>query len=146
MLAVVLKKLDGLGRYFAFLGELLRSVFMRPFRTVQIIAEIERLGINSIMIILLSCGAIGMIFALQMVVMFQMFQAEIGTGAAVAIAMSRELAPIITTLMLIAKNGSAMAAELGTMRVTEQVDALESMSINVVQYLVLPKAIASVLV
>lgn len=142
----MLRKLDGLGRYFAFLGELLHSVFMRPFRTLQIITEIERLGINSVMIILLSGGAIGMIFALQMVVMLQMFQAEIGTGATVAIAMSRELAPIITTLMLIAKNGSAMAAELGTMRVTEQLDALESMSINVVQYLVLPKAIASVLV
>ncbi|MDR1390553.1 MAG: ABC transporter permease [Treponema sp.] len=146
MFARVLNKLDGLGRYFTFLGELLRSVVMRPFRFAQVIAEIELLGVNSIMIILLSGGAIGMIFALQMVVMFQMFQAEVGTGAAVAIAMARELAPIITTLMLIAKNGSAMAAELGTMQVTEQIDALESMSINVVQYLVLPKVIASILV
>jgi phospholipid/cholesterol/gamma-HCH transport system permease protein len=106
----------------------------------------EHLGVNSVLIILLSGGAIGMIFALQMVALLQPFQAEIGTGAAVAVALSRELAPVITTLMLIAKNGSAMAAELGTMKVTEQIDALESMSIDVVQYLVLPKVIASVLV
>jgi phospholipid/cholesterol/gamma-HCH transport system permease protein len=75
----------------------------------------------------------GMIFALQMVTMLQLFQAEIGVGATVAVALSRELAPVITTLMLIAKNGSAMAAELGTMKVTEQIDALEAMSINPVQ-------------
>lgn len=118
----------------------------RPFRVAQNIAEIEHLGINSVLIILLSGGAIGMIFALQMAALLQPFQAEIGTGAAVAIALSRELAPVITTLMLIAKNGSAMAAELGTMQVTEQIDALEAMSISAVHYLVLPKVIASMLV
>jgi phospholipid/cholesterol/gamma-HCH transport system permease protein len=94
-------------------------------------------------IILLSGGAMGMIFALQMITMFRIFQAEVGVGAAVSVALSRELAPVITTLMLIAKNGSAMAAELGTMRVTEQIDALEAMSINPVHYLVLPKVTAA---
>jgi phospholipid/cholesterol/gamma-HCH transport system permease protein len=81
-----------------------------------------------------------------MVSLLQPFQAEIGVGAAVAVAMGREFAPIITTLMLIAKNGSAMAAELGTMRVTEQVDALESMSVAPVQYLVVPRVFASIIV
>ena len=142
----LIQRLEGLGRYFAFLGELLRSISMRPFRPGQYIAEIEHLGVNSVLIVLLSSGAFGAIFALQMVMMMQMFQAEVGTGAAVAMAMARELAPVITTFMLIAKNGSAMAAELGTMKVTEQIDALESMSINVIQYLVLPKVLASMLV
>ena len=146
MFRSLVRKLEGLGQYFSFLGELFRCFTKRPFRLEQYIAEIEHLGVNSVLIILLSSGAIGAIFALQMVVMMQMFQAEIGTGAAVALTMARELAPIITTLMLIAKNGSAMAAELGTMRVTEQIDALESMSINVVHYLVLPKVIASMVV
>jgi phospholipid/cholesterol/gamma-HCH transport system permease protein len=139
-------RLEGFGQYFYFLGEILRSVLRRPFRFFQYLAEIEHLGVNSVLIILLSGGAIGMIFALQMVALLQPFQAEVGTGAAVAIALSRELAPVITTLMLIAKNGSAMAAELGTMQVTEQIDALESMSVNAVHYLVLPKVIASILV
>ncbi|MDR1803818.1 MAG: ABC transporter permease [Treponema sp.] len=138
--------LETLGRYFVFLGETMRCIPKRPSRVTQCVTEIERIGVNSIMIIFLSGGAMGMIFALQLVTFLQPFSAEIGAGAAVAIALSRELAPVITTLMLIAKNGSAMAAELGTMKVTEQIDALESMSINITHYLVLPKVIASFLV
>ena len=68
----------------------------------------EHLGVNSIVVILLAGLAIGMIFALQMVSLLQPFQAEIGVGAAVAVALGREFAPIITVLMLIAKNGSAI--------------------------------------
>jgi len=140
------KKLEEVGLYFSFLGELIKTAVRPPFRVNLIFLEIEVLGVNSVFIIMLAGLAIGMIFALQMVMLLEPFQAEIGTGAAVAVALGREFAPIITTLMLIAKSGSAMAAELGTMRVTEQIDALESMSVNVVQYLVLPRVIASILV
>jgi phospholipid/cholesterol/gamma-HCH transport system permease protein len=146
MLRVVEEKLEVLGRYFCFLGEVCLSLFKRPVHFGRYLMEIELLGVNSVPIILLSGGAMGMIFALQMVSMLQLFQAEIGVGAAVSIALSRELAPVITTLMLIAKNGSAMAAELGTMKVTEQIDALEAMSISPIHYLVLPKVVASLLV
>jgi phospholipid/cholesterol/gamma-HCH transport system permease protein len=140
------KRFETLGRYFVFVGEIAKALFKGPFYLPQYFNEIELLGINSVPIVLLSSGAMGMIFALQMVSMLQIFQAEIGVGAAVSIALSRELAPVITTLMLIAKSGSAMAAELGTMKVTEQIDALEAMSINPVHYLVLPKVTASILV
>jgi len=146
MIRNVTEHLDALGRYVVFLGEILRSVPKKPFRFAQCLMEIENLGVNSVLIIFLSGAAMGMIFSLQLVTFLQPFQVEIGVGAAVAISLARELAPIITTLMLIAKNGSAMAAELGTMKVTEQIDALESMSINVVHYLVLPKVIACLLV
>jgi phospholipid/cholesterol/gamma-HCH transport system permease protein len=146
MRKVIGEKLEVLGQYFAFLGELMRCLIKRPFRIGRYISEIELLGINSLFIIILSSGAMGMIFALQMVSILQDFQAEVGTGAAVALAMAREIAPVITALMLIAKNGSAMAAELGTMRVTEQIDSLESMAISAVHYLVLPKVVASFLV
>jgi phospholipid/cholesterol/gamma-HCH transport system permease protein len=142
----LLRKLEEVGRYFAFLGEILASIPRRPFHGNQYLLELEHLGVDSVLIILLSGSAMGMIFALQMVSILQLFQAEVGVGAAVSIALARELAPVITTLMLIAKNGSAMAAELGTMKVTEQIDALESMSINAVHYLVLPKVAASLLV
>jgi len=138
--------LEALGRYIVFLGEILRCIPKKPSRVTQCLIEIEHLGVNSILIILLSGGAMGMIFALQLLSFLQSFSAEIGVGAAVSVALARELAPVITSLMLIAKNGSAMAAELGTMKVTEQIDALESMSVNVVHYLVLPKVIASILV
>ena len=146
MLRKILLSLETIGQFVVFLAEILRSVPKRPSRFKQCLGEIERIGVNSVLIIFLSGGAMGMIFTLQVVTFLQPFQIEIGVGAAVAIALARELAPVITTLMLIAKNGSAMAAELGTMKVTEQIDALESMSINIVHYLVLPKVIASLLV
>ncbi|MCL2831589.1 MAG: ABC transporter permease [Treponema sp.] len=140
------KRLEAFGRYMYFLGEIFSSAVKKPFQTAQFVNELEHLGVNSVPIIMLSGGAMGMIFSLQMVTMLSLFQAEIGVGAAVAVALSRELAPVITTLMLIAKNGSAMAAELGTMKVTEQIDALEAMSVSPVKYLVLPKVLASVVV
>ncbi|MDR3167271.1 MAG: ABC transporter permease [Treponema sp.] len=146
MFQIILHKLETIGQYCVFLGEICRCSVKRPFRFPQIFLEIEVLGVKSVLIILLSGGAIGMIFALQMASFLQPFQAEVGVGAAVAVALSRELAPVITTLMLIAKNGSAMAAELGTMRVTEQIDALESMAVSAVHYLVLPKVFASLVV
>ena len=146
MLRSPVKSLDTFGRYFVFLGEILRSIPKKPSRLQQCLMEIENIGVNSVPIIFLSGAAIGMIFTLQLVTFLQMFSAEIAVGAVVAVTMARELAPVITTLMLIAKNGSAMAAELGTMKVTEQIDALESMSVSVVHYLVLPKVAASVFV
>jgi len=142
----LVQSLDTLGRFFVFIGEILRSIPKKPSRFAQCLQEIEHIGVNSVLIILLSGAAMGMIFSLQMITFLQPFSVEIGVGAAVAIALARELAPVITTLMLIAKNGSAMAAELGTMKVTEQIDALESMSVHIVHYLVLPKVIASLLV
>ena len=146
MLQKLRHTLDTLGRFVVFCGEILRSIPKKPYRFTQILYEIEHIGVNSVVIIFLSGAAMGMIFSLQLVTFLQPFQVEIGVGAAVAIALNRELAPVITTLMLIAKNGSAMAAELGTMKVTEQIDAMESMSISVVHYLVLPKVAASLLV
>lgn len=134
------------GQYFVFTGEVLASGFKKPFRIKRYFEEIEHLGVNSVPIIFLSGIAIGMIFALQMVSLLQPFQAEIGTGAAVAVALAREFSPIITTLMLIAKNGSAMAAELGTMKVTEQIDALESMSVSPIHFLVHPRVCASIII
>ena len=119
MLKNIAQALETVGRYFAFLGETIRCIPKRPYRITQCLNEIEHIGVNSIMIIFLSGGAMGMIFALQLITFLQPFSAEIGVGAAVAIALTRELSPVITTLMLIAKNGSAMAAELGTMKVTE---------------------------
>jgi phospholipid/cholesterol/gamma-HCH transport system permease protein len=143
---ILAEKLEIAGQYFVFLGTVIRSIVKRPSRLAQCVMEVERLGIYSLFIIIISGSAMGMIFALQMATMLQSFQAELGTGAAVAVAMTREISPVITSLMLIAKNGSAMAAELGTMRVTEQIDSLEAMSVSVEHYLVLPKVIASLLV
>ncbi|MDA3949441.1 MAG: ABC transporter permease [Spirochaeta sp.] len=133
------------GLFAVFFGRLLRVSIRRPFRLRLFVEQFERIGLQSIGIIALSSLAIGMIFTLQIVMLMAAFQAEIMVGAAVGMTLARELAPVITALMLIAKNGSAMTAEIGTMRVTEQIDAMETMSVDPIHYLVLPRVVASIL-
>jgi phospholipid/cholesterol/gamma-HCH transport system permease protein len=127
-----------------FLANTWRLSFKKPFRFHLLLDQMEQIGVASVPIIALSSLAIGMIFALQMVSLLQPFRAEIMTGMAVAKANARELAPVITALMLIGKNGSSMAAEIGTMKVTEQIDAMETMSVNPIHYLVVPRIFAAV--
>ena len=140
-----IKFIETVGNFSIFFARLGRAFFKRPFRIRLFIEQFERIGFQSIGIIALSSLAIGMIFTLQIVTLMAYFQAEIMVGAAVGMTLARELAPVITALMLIAKNGSAMTAELGTMRVTEQIDAMETMSVDPIHYLVVPRVAASVL-
>ncbi len=134
---------ETVGAFSLFTGRILKAMFRRPYRFKQFAEQFDQIGVRSIGIISLSSLAIGMIFTLQIVALMATFQAEIMVGAVVAKTMTRELAPVITTLMLIAKNGSAMTAELGTMRVTEQIDAMETMYVDPIHYLVVPRVLAS---
>ncbi len=136
---------ETLGRFYIFLYDSIRWFFKPPYRFKLFWEQIEKIGVNSFPVIALSSLAIGMIFALQITYIMRLFRSEIMVGATVAITLGRELAPVITAMMLIAKNGSAMAAEIGTMRVTEQIDALETMAVNPIHYLVVPKIFASVI-
>lgn len=137
---------EKLGRYYIFLASIFRWSLKSPRRIRLLFSYVEKIGVNSVPIITLTSMAVGMIFALQITQIMRIFRAEILVGATVAMTLGRELAPIMTTLMLIAKNGSAMAAELGTMRVTEQIDAMETMAVNPIHYLVVPVVFASILV
>ena len=125
---------------------MLRWTFRRPFRLRLLAFYIEHFGVGSIPIIVLSGFATGMIMSLQMINVLSFYNTEAFAGAGVGITLARELAPIMTALMLIAKNGSAITAEIGTMRISEQIDALETMSVNPVQYLAVPRVWAAVIV
>lgn len=140
----VITLLEALGAFAVFMGDILRLTPRRPVRFRLLLEQMEHIGVQSVPVITLSSLAIGMIFSLQIVDLLSLFRAEVVAGSAVAWTLSRELAPVITTLMLIGKNGSAMSAELGSMRVTEQIDAMETMSVNPIHYLVVPRVWASV--
>lgn len=133
----------GLGDFSLFVLETLQWAFRRPFRIRLLFREMERIGVESVLIISLVGAFSGMVFALQTGSAFRLFNAETLVGSTVGIAITRELAPVFTALMIVARAGSAMAAEIGTMQVTEQVDALRSMSINPLNYLVVPRVIAA---
>ncbi len=116
-----------------------------PYRFAQIFLQMRLIGVQSLFIVVLTGIFTGMVFALQSGRAFRLFNAESLTGAVAGLSLARELAPVLTALMVTARAGSAMAAELGTMRVTQQVDALEAMAVHPVNYLVAPRVFATVL-
>jgi len=134
-----------MGEFLLFNLQTLRWLFRRPFRVGIFLKQMEFIGVKSIGIVILVGLFSGGVFALQTGYAFKLFNAETLVGSTVAIAICRELAPVFTSLMVIARAGSALAAELGTMVVTEQVEALSSMAINPIQYLVAPRVLAGFL-
>lgn len=116
-----------------------------PYRVSLVVHQMQFVGVGSFFIVLLTGTFTGMVFSLQTVNGFARFNAESLVGGAVALALTREMAPVLAAMMTTARAASAMAAELGTMRVTEQIDALTTMAVNPVQYLVVPRIFASTL-
>jgi phospholipid/cholesterol/gamma-HCH transport system permease protein len=119
--------------------------FRRPMRFSSIFKQMEFIGVKSLGIVIVTGGFTGMVLALQTYYAFRTFSSEGLVGATVALSMTRELGPVLTSLMVTGRAGSAIAAELGTMRVTEQIDALTVMALDPVKYLVVPRVLAGLL-
>ena len=96
----------------------------------EILKQMEEVGVRSFPVVIITAGFTGMVLALQSFTGFKRFNAESMVGTVVALSMTRELGPVLTGLMVSGRVGSAMAAELGTMRVTEQIDALYTLATN----------------
>jgi len=137
--------IEDFGRMILFALETVAWSFRPPFRPNLILSQMAFIGVGSVFIVAATGVALGMVFALQMNYALKNFAAEGYVGGSVAFSLARELAPIFTALMVTGRAGSAIATELGTMRVTEQIDAMESMAVNPIQYLVVPRIIASIL-
>ena len=141
----IISALDDLGRFFYIMAESVLWTFRRPFDGAELLKQMVRVGWDSIPVVFLTCLFTGMVLALQTYRGFERFHAEGFVGSVVALSLTRELAPVLTGLMVAGRVGSAMAAELGTMRVTEQIDALYAMATEPIQYLVVPRVNASIL-
>lgn len=137
--------IESLGGWVVFAGETLRWGFRRPFRWNVIVNQMEFIGVKSTSIILLTGYFVGAVFALQTGKAFALFNAETMVGATIGLSLTREIAPVFTALMVTARACSAMAAEIGSMQVTEQIDALRVMAVSPVQYLVVPRVLAATL-
>jgi len=123
----------------------LASIFKRPFDWRNFLHQLQAVGINSIPVVVLTSLAVSMVFAVQLYFGFKQFQAEGLASQIEGLAIVQELAPVITGLMLAGRVGSAMAAEIGTMRVTEQIDALECLATDPIQFLFVPRLLASII-
>ena len=119
--------------------------FRPPFRLRLLFRQMEFVGVNSFLVVVLTALFSGMVMAFQGYHALSKFGGESLLGGVVALSLVRELGPVLTSLMVTARAGSAMAAELGTMRVTEQIDALQVMAVNPVHYLVVPRFWAAVI-
>jgi phospholipid/cholesterol/gamma-HCH transport system permease protein len=141
----VLRLLEDLGRFFQMLGRTIAWAPRPPYDFAEWFRQMSRVGVDSVPVVFLTTLFTGMVLALQTFHGFQRFNATSLVGSVVALSLMRELAPVLTALMVTGRVGSSMAAEIGSMRVTEQIDALTALATEPVQYLVVPRVIASIL-
>ena len=119
--------------------------FVRPVRVKMVVYELWKIGVQSWFIVALSSFFIGMVLAFQSAYQMQRLAAEIYIASLVALSAVREIGPVMTALIVAGRVGSAIAAELGTMKVTEQIDALSTLAIDPVRYLVVPRLLATLI-
>lgn len=134
-----------IGRYSQIFVRVLRWTFRPPFDIAQFLTQMVRVGVQSIPVVLLTALFTGGVMALQIFTVLARFGAENFVGSIVGLAMVRELAAVLGALMIAGRCGAAMGAELGAMRVTEQIDALEVLATDPVHYLIVPRVWATTL-
>ncbi|MBH48283.1 MAG: ABC transporter permease [Halobacteriovorax sp.] len=139
----VIETIDGLGHMVNFTGRVFYWAIRPPWRLKLILHQFYFIGNKSLLIVGLSGAFTGMVMAYQVYFGFQLISVDSLVGPVVALSLAKELAPVLTGLIVAGRAGSAMAAQIGSMKVTEQVDALEVMGINGVQYLAVPRIIAT---
>jgi len=140
----ILYFLETSGRMGVFLFQSLASVFLPPYKLQPIIKQIYFIGTRSVFVILFTGTFTGMVLGLQGYYTLQKFGSEGLLGSAVAVSLLRELGPVLTALMVIGRAGSAMCAEIGIMRNSEQIDALELMAIDPYEFIIAPKFVACI--
>ena len=141
----VLSTVEYAGSLAVLFARALAGCFSPPFRRLLVFYEIWKIGVQSWFIVSISALFIGMVLALQSAYQMQRLAAEMYIASLVALSVVREIGPVITALIVAGRVGSAIAAELGTMKVTEQIDALEALAIDPVRYLVVPRFVATAL-
>jgi phospholipid/cholesterol/gamma-HCH transport system permease protein len=140
-----LNQVAEMGRMFIFLLSAMFLIVRPPPKLNLVVYHIKTIGVDSLSVVVLSGFFTGMVMGFQGYYSLRQFNAESWLGSAAALGLVRELGPVLSAFMVTGRTGSAMAAELGTMRATEQIDALYSMAINPVKYLVSPRLAASLI-
>lgn len=131
------------GMYAATLGQVCRKAWSPPWHVDLFVRHCEEVGVQSLPVVLLTALFTGMVLALQSWIGFHRFGAESMVATVVSLSMLRELGPVLVGLMVAGRVGASFAAELGTMRVSEQIDALWTLSTDPFRYLVLPRVFAA---
>jgi len=140
--------LQQMGEVAILMGRTARDIFRRPFEARIFIQQLESVGVNSLSVVSLTAAFGGLVFGLQTYTGFHKYVGpgtEVYSGPIISVGLCKELIPLLVALMVAGRVGSAMAAELGTMKITEQIDALASLGASPIRYLVVPRTLAAVL-
>ena len=143
--ASILGFLQSIGIISAFIGKSVKHCFAPPFYPRLVLKQFIDIGYYSLPVVGMTAIFTGMVLALQSYTGFTRFNAESAIAGVVALSITRELAPVLAGLMVAGRVGASIAAEIGTMRVTEQIDALRTLSVNPYKYLIAPRVIAGTL-
>ena len=130
------------GGTFILLSQTVFWVFAAPLRKKHVLDQMDKIGVKSLPIVLLVAFFTGMVLALQSAYQMQRMSAEMYIASLVSLSVLRELGPVLTALVVAGRVGASITAELGTMKVTEQIDALDALATNPVKYLVVPRFLA----
>lgn len=133
---------EEVGTHVSLFGSAMRWLVKRPFRIGVLVEAMDYIGVQSLLIVSMIGLFVGMVFALQLTAALRQFGTEGFVGATLGLAVTRELSPVFTSIVVAARAGAGMATELGSMRITEQIDALATLAVNPVQYLVTPRVVA----
>jgi phospholipid/cholesterol/gamma-HCH transport system permease protein len=144
--AIGLRICNRFGAFVLFLIITIKTLFTTRLKLSKTCAHMQTIGVDSLSIVVLTGTFAGAVLALQSYIGFKRFGGQEFIGPVVALALTRELGPVLTGLMVTGRAGSAIAAEIGSMRITEQIDALRTVCINTWHYLVVPRVVASTIV
>lgn len=137
---------DHIGSFVIFFYRVVVTLFTTKLKVRQVINQMHMIGIGSATIVFLTGSFTGLAFALQSYIGFSRVGTTELIGLVVTLGMTRELGPVLTGLMVTGRCGSAIAAEIGSMRITEQIDALKTLCIDPFQYLIVPRVLASIII
>ena len=133
-----------IGELVVLAGETFASIFAQKIRWRLFLNQVVEIGLNSQLVVVITGGFTGAVFAAQTFFQFNKLGMGSAVGAVVSVALFRELGPVLTALMVTGRVGAAMSAEIGTMKVTEQIDALRALAVHPVDYLVVPRTLAMI--
>ncbi len=143
--AAAIRSIETFGRFCLFFAAGISQFFVLPVQCDKILEQVWFIGAKSIFVIVLTGLFTGMVLGLQGYYSLVDYGSEAALGAAVALTLVRELGPVLCAIMIAARAGSAMAAEIGVMRISEQIDALKTMQINPVRFVYTPRVVAAVI-
>lgn len=141
-----ISQLRTIGHMFVFLLNSFYFIFIPPFKFRLLLRQIRFFGNKSMLVILLTGSFTGMVLALQLFYILRKFGSDALLGPGIALSLIRELGPVLSALMVTGRAGSALTAEIGMMRISEQIDALTAMALNPIRYLIVPNIVAALIV